>query len=168
MPGPQPRLHLPFAEWPEADKVMWQSELDDDDPFSDGIAARLAERTLHKYWMGWRRFLGFLTITEPEALEIAPPERLTAERVRRFAKHLAETNTPHSVAIQMESLYGAARTMMPTSGLDVAAGYQDSALLRSSTTKLDQTGHHKRATRRPRRRADGGEQDRRTSANRLE
>jgi hypothetical protein len=114
MPGPQPRLHLPFADWPETDKIMWLSELDDDDPFSDGIAARLATRTLHKYWMGWRRFLGFLTINEPEALEIAPPERLTTERVRRFAKHLAETNTPHSVAIQMESLYGAARTMMPT------------------------------------------------------
>jgi hypothetical protein len=113
MPGPQPRLHLPFAEWPETDKIMWQSELDDDDPFSDGIAARLAKTTLHKYWMGWRRFLGFLTITEPEALGIVPTERLTNERVRRFAKHLAETNTPHSVAIQMDSLYGAARTMMP-------------------------------------------------------
>ena len=58
MPGPQPRLHLPFADWPETDKIMWQSELDDDDPFSDGIAARLAKTTLHKYWMGWRRFLG--------------------------------------------------------------------------------------------------------------
>jgi integrase len=113
MPGPQPILHLPFANWPETDKIMWQSELDGDDPFSDGIAARLAKTTLHKYWMGWRRFLGFLTITEPEALELAPPERLTNERVRRFAKHLAETNTPHSVAIQMDSLYGAARTMMP-------------------------------------------------------
>ena len=107
MPGPQPILHLPFANWPETDKIMWQSELDGDDPFSDGIAARLAKTTLHKYWMGWRRFLGFLTITEPEALELAPPERLTNERVRQFAKHLAETNTPHSVAIQMDSLYGA-------------------------------------------------------------
>jgi hypothetical protein len=80
MPGPQPKLHLPFADWPETDKIMWQFELDDDDPFSDGVAARLAKTTLHKYWMGWRRFLGFLTIIEPEALEIAPPERLTNEQ----------------------------------------------------------------------------------------
>jgi hypothetical protein len=92
---------------------MWRSALENDDPFSDGIAARLAKTTLHKYWMGWRRFLGFLTIAEPEALEVAPTERLSVDRVRRFARHLAQTNTPHSIAIQIDSLYGAARTMMP-------------------------------------------------------
>ena len=34
-------------------------------------------------------------------------------RVRQFVKHLRETNTPHSVAIQIDSLYGAVRTLMP-------------------------------------------------------
>ncbi len=63
--------------------------------------------------MGWRRFLGFLTITEPDALKQKPFERLTRERARRFVEHLRETNSPHSVAIQIDSLYGAARTMMP-------------------------------------------------------
>ena len=110
--------------------------------------------------MGWRRFLGFLMINEPEALEIAPPERLTTERVRRFAKHLAETNTPHSVAIQMDSLYGAARTMMPTRDWAMAAEYQNTALLRGATTKLDQTGHHQCTTNGPGCGIDGGEQDR--------
>lgn len=63
--------------------------------------------------MAWRRFLGFLTITEPTALEKKPFDRVTRERVRQFVEHLRETNTPHSVAIQIDSLYGAARTMMP-------------------------------------------------------
>src|SRR5262249_6123420 len=63
--------------------------------------------------MGWRRFLGFLAITEAAALEIAPAKRITIERVRRFAAHLAETNSPHSMAIQIDALYGAARAMMP-------------------------------------------------------
>jgi hypothetical protein len=63
--------------------------------------------------MGWRRFLGFLAMTEATALEIAPAERSTIERVRRFADHLAETNTPHSIAGQMDALYGAARIMLP-------------------------------------------------------
>jgi hypothetical protein len=62
--------------------------------------------------MGWRRFLGFLILTEPDILDASPSERLTRERVRRFAEHLAQTNTPHSVAIQMDALYGAARIMM--------------------------------------------------------
>ena len=114
MPGPKARLHLLFADWPNVDKRMWANALGNDDPFVDGPGARLAKTTLHKYWMGWRRFLGFLTVTEPDILNSSPLERLTKERVRRFARHLAQTNTPHSVAIQMESLYGAARTMMPT------------------------------------------------------
>jgi len=112
MPGPQPKLHLPFADWPEVDRQMWRNAAHNDDPFAVGRAALLAKTTLHKYWMGWRRFLGFLTMVAPDALEIAPPERLTTERVRQFVEHLRETNTPHSVAIQVDSLYGAARTMM--------------------------------------------------------
>jgi integrase/recombinase XerD len=113
MAGPQPRLHLPFAHWPLADRRLWQDAVQDDDPFSDAPGAQLAKTTLHRLCMGWRRFLGFLTIAEAMALEIAPAERVTIERVRRFADHLAETNTPHSVAIQIDALYGAARTMMP-------------------------------------------------------
>lgn len=60
----------------------------------------------------WRRFLGLLRNTEPEAFEIPPAERLTAERVKVFAAHLAETNSPKSVANMVERLYMAARIMM--------------------------------------------------------
>jgi integrase len=115
MLGRQPKLHLPFADWPQADRLIWDNAVNNDDPFCDNSAGRLAKTTLHKHWMGWRRFLGFLAITQSGALELAPRDRLTAERVRQFAEHLRETNTPHSVAIQVDSLYGAARTMMPKS-----------------------------------------------------
>jgi hypothetical protein len=102
MPGPKPRLHLPFTEWPEIDRRIWNGAVANDDPFGDGPGGRLAKGTLHKYWMGWRRLLGFLMITEPDILNASPLERLTKERVRRFVQHLAQTNTPHSVAIQMD------------------------------------------------------------------
>jgi hypothetical protein len=113
MPGPKPRLHLAFADWPETDRRMWDVAVDNDDPFADGPGGRLSKATLHKYWMGWRRFLGFLILTEPDGLKKKPFDRLTGERVRQFVDHLGETNTPHSVAIQIDSLYGAARTLMP-------------------------------------------------------
>ena len=113
MPGPKPNLHLPFADWPEMDRRMWNDALASDDPFDDAPGARLAKTTLHKYWMGWRRFLGFLSLEKPDALDSKPSERLTKEAVRCFVNHLRQTNTPHSVAIQIDSLYGAARTMMP-------------------------------------------------------
>ena len=52
-------------------------------------------------------------IPSPTALEHPPAERITLERVRRFAAHLAETNLPQSVAGQVDALYKAARMMMP-------------------------------------------------------
>jgi integrase/recombinase XerD len=54
-----------------------------------------------------------LAIEEPSALELAPNERLTIERVRPFVAHLAETCAPRSVASNVDALYQAARVMMP-------------------------------------------------------
>src|SRR5262245_39313100 len=56
------------------DRRLWQDAARNDDPFSDAAGVRLAKTTLHKLWMGWRGFLGFLSIHQPTALEIAPAE----------------------------------------------------------------------------------------------
>ena len=82
-----------------------------DDPFAAGV--HLAKASRHDYLFAWRRFLGFLTIHEPTALELPPSERLTADRVRALRAHLAETNAPRSVAGIVGALYHAARLMMP-------------------------------------------------------
>jgi len=156
MSGPQPRLHLPFSDWPEVDRLMWNSAVNNDDPFADGVGARLSKTTLHKYWMGWRRFLGFLTITEPDALEIAPPKRLTTERVRRFVEHLRETNTPHSVAIQIDSLYGAARTLIPEGDWNWLRDIKTRLYSAAPRGKHRPTGNHQCATRRSRHGAHAG------------
>jgi hypothetical protein len=113
MPGYEPRLHLPYDQWPAEDQRLWETAVGDDDPFSDAGAAHLADATLRQRWFAWRRFLGFLAIEEPVALAMAPAERLNLERVRRFCSYLAATNTPHSVAIVIGALYGAARVMLP-------------------------------------------------------
>ena len=159
MPGPKPRLHLPFADWPEIDRRMWDAAVDNDDPFADGPGGRLAKTTLHKHWMGWRRFLGFLTLTEPDAFEKTPAERLTAERVRQFVEHLRETNTPHSVAIQTDSLYGAARTLMPDREWIWLRNIKTRTPRRSSSWQHAAPGDYQRPTRRSRYRADGGKRD---------
>jgi integrase len=107
------RLHLPYGEWPAADRLLWQRAMGSDDPFADAAGARLAKASQHTYLFAWRRFLGFLAIHEPTAFDVAPAERLTIERVRLFAAHLAESNIPRSVASQVHALYLAARVMMP-------------------------------------------------------
>jgi integrase/recombinase XerD len=113
MPGPQPKLHLRFPDWPERDKLLWQRARANDDLFGDAPGAQLAPATLHTRFMAWRRFLGFLTLYHPELLALEAERRLTLDVVRLYAKHIAETNTPYSTAGQVDALYAAARTMMP-------------------------------------------------------
>jgi len=117
MAGYAPKLHLPFSEWPDADKVLWQQTDEANDPFSTCAGARLSPASRQRYFIGWRRFLGFLAICEPEAMEIAPAERICPDRVKRFARHLGETCSPASVAACVEAAYNAARVMMPGADL---------------------------------------------------
>jgi integrase/recombinase XerD len=112
MPGRQPKLHLPYDQWPAEDRRLWERAFSSDDPFDDA-GAHLADATRRQRWFAWRRFLGFLTVEEPDALAVAPTERLNLDRVRRFCAHLGTTNTPHSVAIVIGALYGAACVMLP-------------------------------------------------------
>ncbi len=115
MSGRQPRLQLPFIQWPSADRLLWQQAISDDDPFSDGSrAVRLAKASLDRYLLAWRRFVGFLTIEEPAALDIVPAKRLSSERVCAFIAHLRHTNNPRSTADLIDALYQVTRLMMPS------------------------------------------------------
>src|SRR5215203_4181479 len=110
---PQPKLHLPYVQWPTADRLLWERAFDDDDPFSEASGHRLAPASRYNRLMAWRRFLRFLEIYDHETLELTPPERFTPERIRAFVGHLAETNAPRSVASKVDGLYQAARMMIP-------------------------------------------------------
>jgi hypothetical protein len=94
-----PLLHLPWHDWPAADRLLWEQATNDADPFSDAAGAKLANTTKAKYLFAWRRFLGFLAIDDPPALALSAVERLTKDRVRSFAGHLSKTTIPRSVAI---------------------------------------------------------------------
>ena len=111
------KLHLPFGQWPLADRQLWEKATDDSDPFSDAAGARLTDRSKHQYLFAWRRFLGFVVLEDGSALMLPPGERLTKERVQAFASHLAKTNIPRSVAIQIDALYKSARIMLPDHNL---------------------------------------------------
>ena len=52
MPGPQPRLHLPYGQWPAADRLLWERAMGSDDSLrrcsrcspGQGLAALLSVR----------------------------------------------------------------------------------------------------------------------------
>ena len=109
----KPILHLPYLQLPPDDQLAWEHAIRCDDPFSDGAGGRLSQATQRRYLFTWRRFLGFLSRESPDTLALPAAERMTAERVRNFASHLAQTNMPRSVATQVGGLYNAVRLMMP-------------------------------------------------------
>ncbi len=110
MPGPKPRLHLPYVDWPAADRLLWEQAFCDGDPFTD---VHLTKASQDRCMWSWRRFLGLMANNEPAALEEPASDRLTIARVKLLVTHLAETNAPNSVASLVEALYTAARVMMP-------------------------------------------------------
>ena len=113
MHGPEPRLHLPYRDWPVADRLLWERAMDNDDPFAETPSgARLSKASRQTYQLAWRRFLGFLATHEPTALELAPAERLTTERIRGFVTDLGATRSPTSAARLVDALYHAARMMI--------------------------------------------------------
>lgn len=111
MPGAKPHLHLPYISWPVSDRLLWERAFcQEGDPFAD---THLSKASCDRCMWSWRRYLGFVANNEPEALEIAPAQRLTIDRVKRFVAHISKTNAPNSVVAVVEGLYTAARIIMP-------------------------------------------------------
>jgi hypothetical protein len=125
------------------------------DPFAEAAGARLAKASQRRCLFAWRRFLGFLTSHEPAALEDAPGERLTIERIRAFVSDLAKTNAPTSVASVVGGLYQGARFMIPGSRLGVAEERQIAVARGGPRKNISGPCDYKRATAGPRAEIDG-------------
>ena len=63
---------------------------------------------------------GISQTDDPEAPEISPAERLTAERVKLLVVRLREIDAPNSVAAVIDGLYMVARSNDAQSGLGLA------------------------------------------------
>ena len=114
MPGRPPRLHLPFARWPAADQSLWQRAMDAATTLSamppERGSRKPASLSINRHG-GVSSASSRLRSLRPWSLTRQSGSPSSASGV--FAAHLAATNTPRSVAIQIDALYKAARVMMP-------------------------------------------------------
>jgi hypothetical protein len=108
--GPKPHLHLPYIDWPAADRLLWQQAICDDDPFTGVHLAKASEGSMHVVVAALpgvprqERAGGIGRISCRPTHDHA---RQTLGQARR------ETNAPNSVATLVEGLYTTARVMMP-------------------------------------------------------
>lgn len=107
--------HLPDADWPPEEHLLFQKVFAAGDIFDDdaGSGAHLSQRTRRIIRFGWRRFLGFLAAKHPEDLLLPAPDRITPVRVRAYTHHLAPDMNATSVAMTVTQLYNAARLIAP-------------------------------------------------------
>jgi integrase/recombinase XerD len=107
--------HLPVEDWPKADIAAFAKVYEPGDTFDDtaGPGAHLREGTRKMIGTAYRRWLGFITEHDPEALLESPADRITLDRVRRFVHHLESETKSTSVAIAIDNLCYAARLIAP-------------------------------------------------------
>lgn len=105
---------LRLARWPEADRAAWAAALEEGDIFDGrGPGAHWSAGSRRSISSGYGRWIGHLTAEEPEALALAPADRVARDRLRRYLEHLNAEITPAGVFNYAKHLYDAIRVMAP-------------------------------------------------------
>ena len=87
------RKSLSLLAWPTADRLAWQAATSPGrDIFDDaGPASHWAASTRGAVQYDYGRWLGYVAMSEPNALALAPGARASKERLVGFLGHLGET-----------------------------------------------------------------------------
>ena len=100
--------------WPEDDRLSWAAAFEEGDIFDGrGPAAHWSGGSRRSIASGYGRWIGYLTTRHPEALSLAPANRVTRDRLRRYLEHLADEITPAGIFNYAKHLYDAIRAMSP-------------------------------------------------------
>lgn len=106
-------LVLPFPEWPVHDRTMWQALQTQGGPFDDqGALAHLRATSRKTLEVRYGRWLRWLTVTDPEALKLAPTERMTVDRLQAWLHDLAHTQ-PMSQLMFVDGVLRVLRAVAP-------------------------------------------------------
>ena len=108
------RRCLPLAEWPAADRTLWQAALTPGDLLEPGGAradyAAITNRHVaagYGRWLAWGRHAGQLDESQ------SPSARITREAVAAYLLALAAHNSTLTQITRLEELFQAARVMCP-------------------------------------------------------
>jgi integrase/recombinase XerD len=106
---------LPVEDWPTADREAWSNATQKGDRFEDGgPGSHWAERTIRTIKHDYRRWLGHLRETDPDALDLSPVDRITQCRIRAYIDHLQASISPAGTHNYIKHLADAARVMGPS------------------------------------------------------
>jgi integrase len=107
---------MPLALWPEADRLAWADALTPGTIFDDHLGARAnhSAQSNYKAERGYGRFLTFCSIHDPACLDEAPAARITKDRVKAYARHLADLeNGSQTILGRLQELSEVAWVLAP-------------------------------------------------------
>src|ERR1700733_543106 len=86
------RACLPVIRWPQADRQRWLNPCNPSDLLNDDAGGRSghARTSNAKAAKGYGRWLTYLSIVQPEALDEIAPDRITPKRVQAYVNSLIE------------------------------------------------------------------------------
>lgn len=109
------RRCLPIEQWPASDRVRWLKALEPADVLDEG-GARANHTVISntKAAKGYGRWITYLGRHDAAALCLPPEDRITAERVRAYATHLASLgNSTQTILARLQELGEVAHVMAP-------------------------------------------------------
>jgi integrase len=110
----KPTKLLQVEAWPEADRRIWAAAFRKPDILEDGgPGAAWAEGSRRSVRYSYRRWLGFLTATDPDALLLDPIARVTADRLKHYIAELRATISLAGTHNYVKHLYDTMRVMAP-------------------------------------------------------
>ncbi len=106
------RRGMPIAEWPLADRAVWQAALMPGDLLDEGgIRARYAPDTNTKLAKNYGRWLTWLSRQGLLDGPASPAERITPERVKAFVADMARVNATGTLLARLQALYEMAKVL---------------------------------------------------------
>ena len=107
--------HLPFEQWPSADRTAWEAAFVEGDIFDEtqGPGAHLSPGSRRSLMSSYRRWLAFLAARHPRSLRQAPASRITPEVLRDYVAVLRGEGAATTTAIAVHGLYLATRLLAP-------------------------------------------------------
>lgn len=115
-PAPPERRGLRFDQWPETDRLAWQTAMANGDVFDGkGPAAHWAAATRKTNILNYGRWLGFLEYRGHFVADRLPEERVTSTEVKGYTRHLMEIVAPQTVVTLLVGLKVTIKAMAPHS-----------------------------------------------------
>lgn len=109
------KLYLRYAEWPRADKALWQKAFEPKVDLFDGggPGAHLSERSVQQLRYAYGKFLYFLSAERGDLLKRRPARRLDAGIIEEYVKWQPRTCGRMTLSVYLYHLWLAIRYLCP-------------------------------------------------------